>query len=1209
MEQPSATGNENEGWESAIAEFFQSATEPESTRDGEIRERTEGTTNASIDVVEADEVGGGNHTFTLSRRLRMKQPDTGGLDQQDLLQLNISLGIRYDIWEAYIRQHNNEGKTKRAWLRTMWRKWMVAIRVEDDCDALVRKGVDAIVRYKKGDTGYLMRAIHYFRHALTVIPRDSSYQHLSLSIVANLGAALHDLYEHTKDQEKLEEAIVCNWMALIVLPEYLPERFSLLWNMGQSLQARYSYDGNIEDLKAAIIFYKGALLLYQEGDGSRCDVLRALARVLIMQFQVEGDLADLNLAIDHLRNAMMVSSEGNTPHSGVVIELVKGLVHRFLKERGWADLEESLGHCRRLRQIDSSSDGSKRGKQLNTLILLLRALFMDQGNLEVLTELIGCYQDLLSLLQGDDPNRLDYLSGFSYHLHYLFTLQGDIKSLYHSIKLQREVLRYCLPGSCIQGIALTRLANALTSRFHMEGNLQDLDDALQYHTEAHHASIAQSGDSSLPLHNIAVTLSIRFTEMKDSNDLQKAINCQREALSIGRQEEIDRSRSLTSLGGLLYQQFMLTDKLDDLEQAHDLSREAIVLLPKQHPHFPWALGSLSNILLSLAKVEEDSDTLALSIKGYGLALHAAPRDDPLFGDILHNLGVAYTASVIQFHQVKHVDRACKFLRASSKHSTAALQHRFEYSCTWAHFAHILHHHTRLEAYQQCILLLHRFLFVRPAIPSRHRTLSRALRPSLICDAASCAIDADQSQKAVEFLEQGRTVLWSHLNQYRTPLEDLGNVSPDLAKQLDHLGKRLERSAVLVGPQGDTFTMRDEAAERHRRWIKKWNYVLHKIRKLPGFERFLDTIPFDVLQGAAENGPIVILNISNFRSDAIIIQQAQDTVPLIVPLPETSPRHIERLYAEFSNALAADQEQIRGKKVISLLRLLWSDIVEPVVHSLLGSGVPVGSRVWWCPTSKLSMLPIHAAGPYRQKKSNLPDIFISSYIPTLSTLLKLKLIRNQVDPTQHRDLYPRVPKMLLVAQPTAPGHPEIKCALEEIDVIRRINPSVEVLQGRENDHNTVQSKIRTHNWVHFACHGTQRLNQPFDSCFQLHDKPLTVLEIIKDQLPEAEFAFLGACHGAAGDPHTPDEIIHLASALQFSGFRSVIGTLWQMADIDGPIVAEEVYKFLFRRVGSADGDNGVVDYRDTAEALNRATKVLVRKGVPVDRWINFVHIGA
>ncbi|KAG1895512.1 uncharacterized protein F5891DRAFT_1057828 [Suillus fuscotomentosus] len=43
-------------------------------------------------------------------------------------------------------------------------------------------------------------------------------------------------------------------------------------------------------------------------------------------------------------------------------------------------------------------------------------------------------------------------------------------------------------------------------------------------------------------------------------------------------------------------------------------------------------------------------------------------------------------------------------------------------------------------------------------------------------------------------------------------------------------------------------------------------------------------------------------------------------------------------------------------------------------------------------------------------------------------------------------------------------------------------------------------------------------------------------------PQADCTFLSACHTAVGDEQTLDEVIHLAAGLQFSGFKSAIGTL-------------------------------------------------------------------
>ncbi|KAG2067168.1 hypothetical protein BDR04DRAFT_943077, partial [Suillus decipiens] len=98
--------------------------------------------------------------------------------------------------------------------------------------------------------------------------------------------------------------------------------------------------------------------------------------------------------------------------------------------------------------------------------------------------------------------------------------------------------------------------------------------------------------------------------------------------------------------------------------------------------------------------------------------------------------------------------------------------------------------------------------------------------------------------------------------------------------------------------------------------------------------------------------------------------------------------------------------------------------------------------------------------------------------------------------------------------------------------------------------------------HFACHGKQVSTQPDHSHFVMRDERVTLLDIMERDVPQAEFAFLSACHTAVGDEETPDEVIHLAAGLQFSGFKSVTGTLWEVNDAVAKHVVEAFYKYMF-----------------------------------------------
>ena len=75
-------------------------------------------------------------------------------------------------------------------------------------------------------------------------------------------------------------------------------------------------------------------------------------------------------------------------------------------------------------------------------------------------------------------------------------------------------------------------------------------------------------------------------------------------------------------------------------------------------------------------------------------------------------------------------------------------------------------------------------------------------------------------------------------------------------------------------------------------------------------------------------------------------------------------------------------------VKDLLCKLWPSVVERIISVLQDDvHLPPGSCIWWCPTSKFTTLLLHAAGPHAKDEKNLMDIYVSSYAPSFSALLR------------------------------------------------------------------------------------------------------------------------------------------------------------------------------------------------------------------------------
>lgn len=384
------------------------------------------------------------------------------------------------------------------------------------------------------------------------------------------------------------------------------------------------------------------------------------------------------------------------------------------------------------------------------------------------------------------------------------------------------------------------------------------------------------------------------------------------------------------------------------------------------------------------------------------------------------------------------------------------------------------------------------------------------------------------------------------------------------------------------------------SDRFQNLSMQWDELVTRIQEQRGFDTFLRPTPFSSLVRAAIEGPVILVNISEIRSDAILLlpspRVAGSLICTSIRLPEATPETVCALSMGPSDGFV----NAKSHEMVDVLRDLWRIIVQPVMHELEKLGVARQSRIWWCPTGETWSLPLHAAGPYRKGQRNLPDLFVSSYTPTLMALIRAREKTGRVASVSS-------PKILIVGQPDALPQAPLASVPEEIGIVRQLMPRALLLEGERGTCEAVLTAMADHPWVHLACHGIQDHLQPFESRFLLHDRPLHLLDIVKNQLPSAELAFLSACHSAAGDKRTPDESIHLAAAMMFTGYRSVVGTMWEMEDEDGPTVVREFYTYMTRKPSP--------DCTDAAEALAEAVKVLRKRKVPLQRWINFVHYGA
>ncbi|KAF8263873.1 CHAT domain-containing protein [Lactarius quietus] len=712
------------------------------------------------------------------------------------------------------------------------------------------------------------------------------------------------------------------------------------------------------------------------------------------------------------------------------------------------------------------------------------------------------------------------------------------------------------------------------------------------------------------------------------------ISDRRRALTlVGAHEEIDGDRqsllvrSIVNLRELL--ESFCHDKMTDVEATVACGRALLPSLPsldRVDPMLRIPGVFFADILFEAYQRTKRLDYLNEAITRYRNHLQNGSGIKKI-----HFLAVyGLVCSLIwRFKSCRHgqdLEEAMQLYAMLADHEYVEVFNRFYFSCSWARRARLHAHPSILTAYEKAMSLLQETIVFSPTLQTQHFRLAHmpggpnGLPLRFPSDYASYQIETGRFKQATETLEQGRGLLWSEMRGLRTSTDRLRRASPALADKFSTINQQLEAVTISVAhSESENLNMGDSEVRTgrregisnlvttQRRLLEQRTTLLSHIRSLSNFEDFLKRPSFEALNSAAAHGPVIIINSSEWRSDIIILRK--DLSPSVISITSDLYDHANQLKEQLlcvrENKGLDSQDY--GDTLAFVLADLYEFVGRLVVETLRDLKVPEKSRVWWCPTGAFCSLPLHAMGPIPSDggdKVYFMDLYISSYTPTLATLIESHKSCPQLETSDE-------PSLLLVSQPIA--QPEtLPEGSDEIRVLEHMGLSVTTLDSEKATPGTVLARLKDHRFVHFVCHGLLETGKPFDASFELHGDKLTLLEIVRSNLPAAEFAFLSACHTAElTQDSIADEGLHLAAAMQFCGFRSVVGTMWAMADTDGAYLSKNFYKSLFSKKG---GENGVPQagpyYERSAQALHLAVKKLRKtRGITLERWVNFVHYGA
>jgi tetratricopeptide (TPR) repeat protein len=1046
-----------------------------------------------------------------------------------------------------------------------------------------------------------------------------------------LGRALLILYLAAPDVALLHEA-VATYREAFKLGEAMP---SVGRDLQLALRSLAGVTGSI-DLRREIVAVGLRAARAPVGTPKRLDCLIEVVVAARWIFDEAGDVAMLTESVTAGRAVLKDPSVTLDQYLRGVTELQQSLRTRYNRTGDRAPLLESIDALRSVLGSTSYAgrDLSAVRYALGSCLLALAQATGDGSHLD----------DACLLLQrasegaSDGAERAFYAANLGGALLGRYEMRGDPATLDAAIELLRPLIGAAEARS--QGLAATNLATALLARFQRTGRMADLDETINLCR----ARLASGGLAAINLSNLGVALAYRAKRTGRIDLLRESVETMQQAVDATPVADVQRPVYVNNLVVALMN---LADRADEprhRDEAIMLARSQIAATGGDSVAGTAVLGNLgqalseryyatrditagleavrvlrdtaarigagadrATALTNLAQVQfvvsrqgRDQVGMADAIATCRELLAAADAGSPGQASISAKLAgmlrtrweddrdeAAFDEATLLYAVAAGAQAARPVARVESGQALGAL---FGGRGRWT---------PALAAYRHAIELLPQ---VAPrAIEHTDRQYQLTGLSGLASDAAAVALQLGLVDTAVELLEQGRGILLGRLFEGQVGLAALRAARPDRAEEFERLVGLLNVArpddGLNLGWSGGAGRSWFDS-RRQEQLSADLDELLAEIRTLPGLARFLLPPERSALTAAAAHGPIVLVNVSRYRCDALVLTPDGATC---VELPALTPRKV----AELINSLfASDEGSISAAavphpdRIVEVLGWLWDHVAGPVLAAAQPPATADGrpGRLWWCPTGLLGLLPLPAAGHHGAEGGDRTVLHrvVSSVTPTVGALTAVR--GRRAEPTTAAEA-----ALLVVSMPHTPGADDLPGVEDEEAQLRARFADAVVLREEQATRDTVLAALHSHPSVHFACHATSSWDDPARSTLLLSDhetRPLLVGDIARQLTSAAGIAYLSACGTTQISPQHADETVHIAAACQLAGYASVVGTLWPTNDFAAARIAQHFYDEL----GTGDADQA-------AAALHRAA-LRARDEFPQapQLWAAYVHSG-
>ncbi|KAH7165143.1 CHAT domain-containing protein [Fusarium sp. MPI-SDFR-AT-0072] len=1132
------------------------------------------------------------------------------------------------------------------------------IDTKDMPDCLAELGIGAYERYMQtGSRDDINKAIDWAKKDID-LANDSDPSHTQGS--NNLGVFLDSRYERigeTKDLEAIETAK----QAIELTPDDKKNLAGRLNNLGVFLSSRYEQTGEMRDLEEAIQAARQATEAMPKGHPDLADFLHNLRIMLEKLYDRTGEMRDLEDAIQVARQAIKLTPDGHPGLAGRLHNLGIKLGRRYDRIGETKDLEEAIETAKQAIEL-TPDDSQDLADRLDNFGIFLSSRYERTGQMRDLEEAIQAARQAIELAPDDSQDLADRLDNFGIFLSSRYERTGQMRDLEEAIQAARQAIE--LTPDDNQGLAgrLNNLGIFLDSRYERTGQMRDLEEAIQAARQAIEAMPNDHPALATCLHNLGNNLESWYKRTGEVRYLKDAIHVARQAVESTPNDHRHQVAYLDNLGNKLETRHERTGEIRDLQEAMQVAIQAIELTPDDHPGLAGRLHNLGIKLDSWYEGTGDVTCQEDAIQLARQAVESTPGDHPDLAVYLDNLGNQLESWYEQTGEMRDLEEAIQAARQAIEltpddHSglagrlnnlgnklnrhyerTGEIKHLHEASAylfeAWSCSNAVPFY--RVTAAARCLELLAQQHEVDQGIdlgrqvlnllPSVHtRALDRNDQQFVMSTFAGVASDlcglllsANRLTEALECLEQGRAIIIGQLLDDRSDLSLLHRDHSQLAKRYESLVDEVNapiHQTTLGVVKALSLKRRQEAAA-------ELDMCLKEIRRVPGYERFMLGQTVAEMQECVTEGSIVVINITDCRSDAIII--SHDLLRTI-ELPELSASKAWSWVSQDWSTKKKSEQRKKNDEFLDYLSWLWHACVKNIVAEISDSQVHQSQsqslpRVWWIGCGLASSMPFHAAGVHRRgSNENAYCRMISSYTPSIKAL---GYAQKQAKRAQEALVAQDANEMLIAVMPTSPKGPNNKKAPKNLRGVEKEMQEILNLT-RSHMHTTVHTHpsvdqviedLKTCRIAHFACHGTSDFSDPSNSGLILQksigpDKALeqdrlTVQRVSDLRLRYAQIAYLSACSTAENKAALlSDEVIHVVSGFQVAGFPHVVGCLWPAGDSECVEVSKRFYSLVLQR------NQSVINNNEVASALQEAVMAVRADDLSMPlNWAQFVHYG-